>query len=395
MTDSRSSYLHTLAAQVWPAPARPAVRRGGPGYVVVPGVRDPRLLVSGSGRAAAAAVRASLVPPTRRARLRQAAVGALFRVGLGRLAFRYRLDPGDPQGVGLDRHLAAVCGSEVRLSAHLGPPRATRKPVLQLRTPAGAPAGYAKLGVDPLTCRLVAAEAAALRRLAGLDLGPVVVPHLRHHGRWRGAELLVQSALPVHLPPATPAAAAAAVRDAMVEVSRAAGVRRGRLRGSGYAAGLAARVTALGPRPERPRLAALLARAGAEDPVTAFGCWHGDWNGGNGLALADGRVLVWDWERFAEDVPVGFDALHHRLQRDFSAGVAPWRAAAGLLRDAAGCLRQFDQPAPAALIALLYLVDLAARYLADGQRAAGSAVGDVGAWLVPAAEEHLERSRSR
>ena len=30
--------------------------------------------------------------------------------------------------------------------------------------------------------------------------------------------------------------------------------------------------------------------------------------------LAD-ALLVWDWERFATGVPLGFDAVHHELQK--------------------------------------------------------------------------------
>ena len=55
-------------------------------------------------------------------------------------------------------------------------------------------------------------------------------------------------------------------------------------------------------------------------------------------SLAD-ALLVWDWERFARGVPLGFDALHYALQRrhpaepvDAAAAVeAPSRRAAELL----------------------------------------------------------------
>ena len=45
----------------------------------------------------------------------------------------------------------------------------------------------------------------------------------------------------------------------------------------------------------------------------AFGAWHGDWTPWN-MASTAGGLLVWDWERFATGVPVGFDALHYWLQ---------------------------------------------------------------------------------
>ncbi|GGK08944.1 hypothetical protein GCM10010123_43510 [Pilimelia anulata] len=391
----RGGYLPTLADQLWPAPAAPVLGRGGPGYVVVPAAARPRLVVpAGPGRVVAAAVRAAVVPADAAARRRQWAVAALFRAGLGRLVFRDRLRPGDPAGVGLDRHLAAVLGAPVLASVHIGPARANRKPVLQLRRPDGAAAGYAKLGVDPLTRRLVAAEAGTLAVLAGLPLGPVAVPRVLHHGRWREHELLVQSPLPVRLPRASPAAARAAELRAMVAVAGCRGIAAAPLADSPYRRGLADRIAALGPAPERGRLAALLAAAADPDPRVPFGAWHGDWNGGNSAALADGRVLVWDWERFATGVPVGYDALHHRLQRALSAGVPPRAAAADLLAAAPAALLPFGPGVPAAAVALLYLVELATRYLADGQRAAGAAIGDVASWLLPAAEEYANGERN-
>jgi hypothetical protein len=129
------------------------------------------------------------------------------------------------------------------------------------------------------------------------------------------------------------------------------------------------------------------------DPVLGFGAWHGDWNDGNSAALADGRVLVWDWERFDADVPLGYDALHLRLQTAVTrAGADPLDAARALLAGAAATLAPFEQPADVAgRVAALYLVDLAARYLRDRQAEAGARLGHVAAWLLPAVEEHLAR----
>ncbi|MET8910232.1 hypothetical protein [Micromonospora sp. NPDC004551] len=389
--DGRSAYLGELAGLIWPEPAEPALRRGGAGWVVVPSASRPRLLVpTGSGRAAASAVRHSTEAVGRKAKLVRQGLATAFRLGLGPLVFRDRLVV---TGGGLDAYLAEVLGERALVSLHIGPARANRKPVLQLLAPDGRALGYAKLGVDPLTRALVDAEAAALRRLADLPLGPVTVAGVRHHGDWHGHALLVQEALPVRLPRATPAAAEAADRAAMVAVAGCLGVRRRPWAGSDHAARLADAVDALGARPEAGRLRAALKTVADLDPTVAFGAWHGDWNGGNSAVLADGRVLVWDWERFEADVPVGYDALHRAVQTAIgNDGVEPAEAARALIAEAGRSLAPFDADGRGAdLVAVLYLVELAARYLRDRQAEAGARLGHVDTWLLPAVEEHLAR----
>jgi hypothetical protein len=55
------------------------------------------------------------------------------------------------------------------------------------------------------------------------------------------------------------------------------------------------------------------------------------------------------------------------------------------VRDAAACLAPFGVPADEAeLVALLYLAELSARYLADRQAEAGARLGRPGTWLIPA-----------
>ncbi|MFG3580749.1 hypothetical protein [Micromonospora chersina] len=389
--DGRSAYLGELAGLIWPEPAEPALRKGGGGWVVVPSASRPRLLVpTGSGRAAASAVRHSTEAVGRKARLVRQGLATAFRLGLGPLVFRDRLVV---TGGGLDAYLADVLGERALVSLHIGPARANRKPVLQLLAPDGRALGYAKLGVDPLTRALVDAEAAALRRLADLPLGPVTVAGVRHHGDWHGHALLVQEALPVRLPRATPAAAEAAERAAMVAVAGCLGVRRRSWAGSDHAARLADAADALGARPEAGRLRAALKTVADLDPTVAFGAWHGDWNGGNSAVLADGRVLVWDWERFEADVPVGYDELHRAVQTAIgNDGVEPVEAARALIAGADRALAPFDPDGRGAdLVAVLYLVELAARYLRDRQAEAGARLGHVDTWLLPAVEEHLAR----
>lgn len=102
-------------------------------------------------------------------------------------------------------------------------------------------------------------------------------------------------------------------------------------------------------------------------------------------------MLIWDWERFAVGVPVGYDPLHRRLQTAITrAGVEPTTAARELLAEATETLAPFAPPSGVEdLVAVLYLVELAARYLRDRQAEAGARLGHVAAWLLPAVEDHL------
>src|SRR5690606_3700758 len=174
---------------------------------------------------------------------------------------------------------------------------------------------------------------------------------------------------------------------------------------SPYWAALRDRVAGL-PGEAAGRLRAALAGIGERhgDTEVVFGSWHGDFTPWN-IGGADGALLVWDWERFTTGVPVGFDALHHRLQRAVSDPAAdPAEAAAGCVRDAATTLAPFAarqapaepawaEPAQAGLVARLYLAELAARYLADRQAEAGARLGDVGAWLIPALAEGVRETK--
>jgi len=121
--------------------------------------------------------------------------------------------------------------------------------------------------------------------------------------------------------------------------------------------------------------------------ILTFGCWHGDltpWN----LAYTSAGLLVWDWERFAVGVPVGFDALHYWLQaRVVRPRCDPAEAAALCVAIAPELLAALDvPPAQARLTALAYLAELSVRYLADRQAEAGARLGAPDRWLMPAIE---------
>jgi hypothetical protein len=242
--------------------------------------------------------------------------------------------------------------------------------------------------VNDLTCRLVDAEARALTTVAAADPAGIEVPRVLHHGRWNDLAVLVQSALPVRRSRPTPAAQRLA---AMAAIARSGGAAAGELQ-PGYLATLRERLAALPTRGGTGRdaagqLGATVDRVAAAGQPLQYGAWHGDWTPWNTAYLPEQRtVLIWDWERYAVGVPLGFDALHHHLQTTLAGAARPApEHARATLEAAPDLLAPFGVEPPAARdTAALYLVEIASRYLADDQAAAGGVVGRVEAWLLPA-----------
>jgi hypothetical protein len=402
MTDERARHLSDVAATLWPEPhvtvLGPA-RTGGAvavaEFLVLPDLRRPRLLAPTGRRAAASVVRHHGEGRDRRSRLVATALAWGLRAGLGRLLRAQRLHvcaPAGTSGPTLLGHLSEVLGREVVMGLHLGPARANRKPVVQLLSPEGRTLAYAKVAVDDLTDELVRTEAAALAALADVSTGIVEVAELLHVGAWRGRALLVQSALPVWLPRrvATPERLVAAV-SAIAAVGRREDVPLTR---SVHWAQLEDRVAGLPPGTPQQTLRRLLQQlAGAAGDLTVTtGGSHGDFTPWNLAGLED-RLLVWDWERFRRDVPVGADLLHHGLQSDLVTRLDdPREAADRMIAGAPALLAPLGLSQRTAVItALLYGADLATRYLADRQQEVGARLGNVGDWLLPALEGGLGR----
>jgi hypothetical protein len=407
MTDDRLQHLQDVGRLLWPEPLElrigdaPHDAAGGDvhrEYLLLPSGRRPRLLVPRGRRAATAAVRGYGVGRSRSARWQAAGLALGMRTGLAPLLLRdrVRLVSGDRNGAAasIESHLGEVLGREVLLSMYLGAPRANRKPVLQVLSPEGRTLAYVKVGVDPLTCRLVRDEAAALETLAEAGLQRATVPAPLHSGRWNDLELLVQSPLPVAGSRGRPTREQVVAAQAEVSaIGRTAGVP---LSASPYWTALRARIDAL-PATEAARTLADLG-AGIEErfgdvPLT-LGAWHGDWTPWN-TALAGERLLVWDWERFASAVPVGFDAVHWELQQDLVNRMAdPSESARRSLASAPTVLEPFGVTAAHARVTTVcYFAELATRYLADRQAEAGARLGNVGGWLLPVIGSALHGER--
>jgi hypothetical protein len=386
----RARYITEVLALLYPGAGERPVE-----YLVIPNARRPRLLVPADDRrVAAAAVRRYAEPQSWLARLKRDAVVAALRTGLSGLLLRDRLriSPAeDTIDTYLGRALAGALGAGLRLSVHIGPARANRKPVLQVLDATGRTLAFAKLGTSALTRELVRAETGALAAVGSAGLRAVRVPGVLHAGRWGEHEVLVQSALPVWRPRAP--LTAPRLAGAMLEVARCCGTGHGSLEGSGYWTRLRARLAAIAEHPEGAALQSAAERivraAGRVD--LAFGSWHGDWSPWNMASLAD-AVLVWDWERFTPGVPIGFDALHHALQLGIGRAPSAGQAVNELVAVAPDLLLPFGVVHRQAVevTCLLYLVDLATRYVTDRQAEAGARLGVLGSWLLPVLVARVE-----
>lgn len=390
---ARTAYLREIGALLWPPPASVVVAGSGTDartptteFLLVPDARRPRLLVpAGKPRAASAAVRRYSQPRSRMAWLRMHALSLSIRTGVGDRFLKDRVRVYDGSGADtIETYLGKVLGREVRLSLHVGPPRANRKPVLQLLTDKGVTVGFVKIGVNDLTRSLVRAEGSSLRTLASAELPSMTIPSVLHEGRWRELEILVLSALPVRRRRSS--SSAERITEAAVELSRVAGTTTATLAGSDYWQALTARLAAAGEGPAADALRTIVGELTTQSGSTTltFGAWHGDWSPWNMSVLPD-TVLVWDWERFTAGVPVGYDLLHYALQ---DLVVVKRREPAGAVGDLLALAPAVLKPVGladnvATVTAMLYLIELAGRYVVDGQAEAGARLGAPEEWLLP------------
>ncbi len=390
-----TDYLREVVDILWPHPLTTSIGpiAAAPGrlvrdFIALPNTRKPRLLLPAQcPRAAATAIRRYSEPRSRLARIRLELLALSMRSGavssLLRDRVRVRTSNSDAEN-SIENYLSSALGTTVLISLYVGPARANRKPVLSLLSPKGELLGFAKIGINALTRRLVLAEAATLSALASNSFQHTTIPTLLHAGQWAGQEVLVQSALPVWRSRAT--LGEHRLAESMLEIAHVDGTSQQELSSSRYGEALSARVDGLRPSEDARCLQeakqAVFEHAGAA--VLPMGACHGDWTPWNMASLPD-TILLWDWERFSTPAPVGFDAIHYRLQAALVRDREDPRAAvASCVSDAPALLAPFGiDPATAELTAQLYLVDLAARYLGDGQAEAGARLGALSQWLLP------------
>jgi hypothetical protein len=355
------------------AEAPPGYRRVD-SYVVLPSLRRPGMLVPpGSRRGAAAAARQYLLLPGRKGTAATGAAVAALRSGLPQRIGRDRLGVHVAAGVGdgelpqlvLRDRLAQLLGApEVELVVRVGATRPNGKPVVQVGEPGGRVLAYAKVGWNELTRPLVAAEADALASFASRPDPPRTfqVSRLLHSFEWQGNTVTVVEPLVG----GSPVSAFDPPRDATHELALGGAVTRQPLAESDWWADVRARISATGAGLDA---AADAIAAEAGDMLLRFGRGHGDWTPWNMRRLG-GRLIVWDWERSRDGVPVGIDAAHYGLLVALNARrLPPPRAVADTLERAPGWLAGLDQPAQAArVIVCLELLEMSLRY-AEARRA--------------------------
>jgi Phosphotransferase enzyme family len=349
-------------------------------FLVLPSVADPRLVLpAGGGRAAATVLHALRDESTVKARARSWALR-----GASLLHLRTTELPDPPLLAAVTADLApGTVAADLVYGVHLGPRRANRKPVLAVAGPDGGLLAIVKWGMNPLTDRLVAHEAAALQQLTSLpaDCG-VQVPGLLGQGDFAGHPYVVQS--PVPTSGVGPWSLERAV-EAQVAVATSGGQADAADYLARFGAAWQERPTTCDPVDRGAadafgRLATTWLGHVRRAPLQ-HGRWHGDWRRTN-MALTRNGCSVWDWERFDSGVPLGYDALHLFLTG--RAG-SPETLAADVFVNAARLLRPFgiESRDDAELVTCGYLLELAGRYLDDGQSTSGARLGAVGQWLLP------------
>jgi hypothetical protein len=335
--------------------------------MVLPSPRRPQILAPASapGPAAAAVTQFSNGAPARGRLIANAAAAAL-RTGVAQRLLRGRASvsvaPGvvdaDLPDLVLSHHLARALGlARADLAVRVGAARPNGKPVVQVSAPDGRIVAFAKVGWNELTRGLVTAEADALRELAGSPPQAFAVPELLYAGDWDGAAVTAVVPAMGGRPHVSPEPPAAATR----ELALGATVERRRLAESGWWRQLGERIAAVGGE-EQARSARRITEAWGERDL-AFGRGHGDWTPWN-MAEVGGRLVVWDWERAAQRVPVGVDAAHYCLLVALNArGLAPDKAVPDVLGRMPRVLSGLDvAPPDSGLVLALELLEMSVRF---------------------------------
>jgi hypothetical protein len=361
-------------------------------YLVLPSLTDPRLVVPTRPRRSADRIlRALRDRSSIRARAKTVAMSVA-----GRLNSRTHYLPSPSLFDAVAESLGGTPG-DFSIGVHLGPPRANRKPVLAVTDAAGTLVAFAKCGVDALTDQLVGHEAEVLADLAARKargaLAHVVVPELMARGLHAGHEYVVQTPIPTtprtrdpEVVTAAQTEVAALGRGPFAQSDRLAAIRRDWM---------------VRAESDDDAVVSAFARLAttwcdeAEESGLQWGSWHGDWRATN-MATTPAGCSVWDWERFAEGVPLGYDALHLFLTKRL-ASVRELSALPHDVREnSARLLRRFGvtERHDVHLTTTGYLLELAGRYLDDDQLRAGARLGAVGDWLLPHLHESIPSESS-
>jgi thymidylate kinase len=211
-------------------------------------------------------------------------------------------------------HLKGVLGSQdLTYAISLGTPGPHRKPVVQIMTSDGKVVGYAKVGRDDATNRLVQNEVQTLQVLAAAHLHVLTVPHVLHSGWWRDHFLGVLSApegvsdrsrqtlTPLHL--------------AALKELRATQMAWMPLQESAFWITLCWRVCQMHHTYYRYVLEQGIAKAEAWVGKTSlpFHFCHGDFTPWN-MKQNGKKLFIFDWEYASEAGPPAWDLFHFQFK---------------------------------------------------------------------------------
>lgn len=370
---------HQLRFHTWPRPYGSELS-----YSLLPRPSRATLLLPTAPRAVAAAtLRNYKSPTTRRAHARARVSEQAARLGMARM-LPGRITISQPQGgSSLVKHLGLLLDEDLVAGIHLGPPRANRKPVLQLFDQRGRSIAFAKVALTELTRRRVRHEAAALGALRQVELQALSVPRVLAHGVWGDCEYLLLSSVTTWAP--------GGVRGdlrvkAMREMAVAFGTASAELAALPWWISLVGRLRKVQEEPEAAALLGLADRIGAlaGSRQVRVGSAHGDWTPWNMATPHEGAV-AWDWERFSRRTPLGSDALHYSFQSAVRLGRNSPRSAVRLISSHAADLvtESGADPTEGPLLLALYLLQLGEQYICDGQSEAGARKGPLASWLIP------------
>lgn len=351
--------------------------------VIIPSLDNPRILLpAGQRKAASASLQrysADLGIATRLQRLLAAQAMRVWGPRTPIVRHQLRVAQGINQG--LVAFLSESLGQPVMFSMTIGKARANRKPILQLFSTSGESLGFAKVGSNEFTARLVRQEAQTLRELGEQRLEHLELPNVLHSGSWEGIELLVMGTLPTTaLAPPRRLARLRARAEGELDRMFFAGCKP--LGSSLWLANwLSAAKQNESPSPlwQRWRIALEQLESRYGSAQLEFSATHGDWTAWN-MADYRGRLQVWDWERFATNVPAGFDRLHYAVHEAFGRSGVSERTLLAALGEA----KRGEE-----LLAACYLADLAGRYLLGEREQQVQAVQQKTAVLVAVLETTL------
>ncbi|MFL6238692.1 MAG: hypothetical protein ACJ735_04250 [Actinomycetes bacterium] len=395
--------LVAVAGLLWPAPASVAIaRRGDPvpaghrvvrEHLLVPDSSRPRLVTpAGVPRSAAAITARRHGSGGLLGRATAGAAAVVVRSGAADRFVHDRLRvtaPGDAASDDIEKTLSELLGARVVVGIHIGTARVNRKPVLHAVDARGRTLAFVKVGHTASARTLVQREAQSLQRLAAHSFDAMNVPTVLACSSWHGMDLLVLTAL-------NGRSVRPALRNlpwaAMSELAALDGTRTERLSGSDLVTRLTALGNGLRTTSLAERYATALATLASSNADLLFGAWHGDWQPFNMAHAHSGRVAVWDWERFATGVPVGFDALHFLLQVALLRhNLTPKAHKEFRSRAAQVAIRAGVAAGSADVVVAAYVAEIAGRYVALAEGPDGNLLARHAHWTLALFESAVTR----